>query len=188
MRALMATLVLLAGCDLAALLDRFEPDEEPRDSGYIADETGDTRQIVDGDDFCGDFELIPLEWSVEPIDARAVHIATVVEVVGQEEHCLVFEGAHEHTHLELQWLEGPSHRIRRTWDGHDHSGFGLRGCDGWTCEVGDIFQSDAVFPGYPEQDALQDLVEAFGAPDAACAHVANADGIVRSHCEPLEEP
>jgi len=169
-------LALLAGCG-----EEVVPDA-PND-GF--DEVPILGEIVQNGD-CGDFDLIPTEWTVEQWDEHVFHIATLVWVDGQGEDCLLFEGSHEYDGLELQWSNGSTHWTYRTWDSFDHAGFGPRWCEGDTCEVGDIFESDAVYPGSPDQDELQELIEAYGAPDSACGYVANADLIVRMHCGPLE--
>ncbi len=180
MRFILATLVL-GGCDLLP--------EWPDDRGDTADQVfvaGDTADPHTEPGSCGDFRLSPLEWRLEPLGPDVYSIATVLQVDGQSEDCIVFDGAHEQNGLELFWKAEASHWIQRDWDGHDHSGFGPRSCDGNSCEIGDIFETDWVYPDYPDQDELQHLVETLGPPDTACARVANAELTVREYCESLD--
>lgn len=187
MRGLTLALSLLGGCYLLPLLDDPDRSDDPTDTAVTIEEDPSSGPYVEVDS-CGDFQVFPSEWTVERWSEDVFHIATVVWVEGQGEDCLVFEGAHEYTGLELQWSEGAVHWIDRPWDGFDHAGFGPRACDGSLCEVGDIFESDAVYPGYPRQGELQELIETYGPPDSACAHVANADLFVATHCGRLESP
>jgi hypothetical protein len=169
-----------------AFYEGAEPTVDEEGSGFAS--SGDllTGGIgTPGDLDCGSFTLDVIQWTIEPLGGGDYTVDTRLEV-GGERDCYVFPGSHEHNWLTLIWSDGAFHDIYRFWDGEDHAGFGPRACSGGFCEMGDIFETSAVYPDYAGQDELDDLIATHGPPDEACGYVANADLIVREYCAPLE--
>jgi hypothetical protein len=134
---------------------------------------------------CGDITPVVLEWSLHSLGGGDYGVSTLLEVEGTED-CFLFDGSHEYDALELFWSDDDaSHLIERSWNGHDHSGFGPRDCDGTFCEIGDIFELRWIYPDYPGQSELDDLLDTYGPPDTACGYVANADLLLREYCGPF---
>ncbi|MBW1881214.1 MAG: hypothetical protein JRI25_22885 [Deltaproteobacteria bacterium] len=134
---------------------------------------------------CGSFTLDVIQWTIDPLGGGDYQVHTLLEVEGPRD-CYIFPGSHEHNWLTLIWSDRAEHEIYRIHDGEDHAGFGPRECGGGFCEIGDIFETSAVYDDHAHQDELDDLVATYGPPDEACGTVANADLIVREYCAPLE--
>jgi concanavalin A-like lectin/glucanase superfamily protein/stigma-specific protein Stig1 len=127
---------------------------------------------------CGDFSLTVKQWSWDWMDEgqNIGHIHTLLDASGPRE-CYEFNGFNACTQLILIWDEGI------TFD--KNCDFKLRSCNGSSCEVGDIFQTDEPFCD-PEQER-QALVNLYGMPDRACGYVCNEDGIVKEYCAALPQ-
>ena len=142
-----------------------------------------------GDGPCGDFTLTPTtwEWGWGNEPAGIYSFGTLLQATGGEE-CFVFPGNTDLNVLVLSWDEGETVECTRPADAIWGSGFGPRSCDADSCVIGDIFESNNVYPGFPDNDRLQELVDTYGPPDEACGHVFNVDLVERVHCAPLAEP
>lgn len=135
---------------------------------------------------CGDFTMIPTQWTWTTwgYGEDVYHVSTLLWVYGGAT-CLDFPGSNDTNKLVLLWDEGEALAVFGSPPGTGTMGWWVRSCYGDFCEVGDIFETNEVYPGFPYNERLRDLVQSYGLPDNLCGHVFNRDLIEHIHCAPL---